>query len=150
MARAFVDANVLVYALDASAGTKKAAAERLLADLWETGTGCLSVQVLQEFYVTVTRKVAQPLAIDEAQDRVREFAAWNVFAPTAPDVLAAIDLHKRLQLGFWDAMIVHAAAQSGCDVLWTEDLQDGQIVQGVRVRNPFLPTKAAASRDHPQ
>ena len=73
-AREFVDANVLVYAFDASAGRKKAAAERLLARLWEAGTGCLSVQVLQEFFVTVTGKVAQPLSVDEAADRVREFA----------------------------------------------------------------------------
>ena len=69
--RAFVDANVLVYAHDASAGPKQAAAEALLADLWESGTGCLSVQVLQEFFVTVTRKVAAPLPVDEAAERIR-------------------------------------------------------------------------------
>src|SRR5688500_16684424 len=93
-AREFVDANVLVYAFDASAGDKKATAEQLLARLWEAGTGCLSVQVLQEFFVTVTRKVAEPLSVDEASDRVREFGAWKVFAPSADDVLRAIALHK--------------------------------------------------------
>ena len=137
LAREFVDASVLVYAFDASAGRKKAVAEQLLANLWETGTGCLSVQVLQEFFVTVTGKVAQPLSADEAADRVREFATWKVFAPTADDVLAAIALHKRANLSFWDAMVAHAAAEAGCDVLWTEDLNDGQVIQGVRVRDPF-------------
>ena len=136
-AREFVDANVLVYAYDASAGKKKAAAEQLLAQLWEAGTGCLSVQVLQEFFVTVTGKVPQPLSVEEAADRVREFGAWKVFAPGADDVLRAIALHKQAKLSFWDAMVVHAAAELGCDVLWTEDLDDGQVIQGVRIRDPF-------------
>jgi predicted nucleic acid-binding protein len=136
--RQFVDANVLVYAFDASAGPKKAAAERLLTELWQTGTGCLSVQVLQEFFVTVTRKVAIPLSTEEAADRIRELAAWRVFSPTADDVLAAIALHKQAQLAFWDAMVVHAAAECACDVLWTEDLTHGQVLRGVRIMNPFV------------
>jgi predicted nucleic acid-binding protein len=135
--REFVDANVLVYAFDASAGAKKAAAERLLARLWDTANGCLSVQVLQEFFVTVTRKVAAPLSLDDAAERVREFSAWRVFSPTANDVLSAIDIQKQFRLSFWDAMVVHAAAEAGADVLWTEDLTDGQLLRGVRIRNPF-------------
>jgi predicted nucleic acid-binding protein len=134
----FIDANVLVYAYDASAGRKKALAERLLAGLWESGTGCLSVQVLQEFFVTVTRKVAEPLSVDEATDRIRELGAWKVFAPRADDVLRAIALHTHAKVSFWDAMVVHAAAELGCDVLWTEDLSDGQVIQGVRIRDPFI------------
>jgi predicted nucleic acid-binding protein len=136
-AREFVDANILVYAFDASAGKKRVAAEQLLSGLWETGTGCLSVQVLQEFFVTVTRKVAQPLSVDEAADRIREFTTWKVFAPTAEDVLAAIALHQQAKVSFWDAMVVQAAAESGCDTLWTEDLSDGQLLRGVRIRDPF-------------
>jgi predicted nucleic acid-binding protein len=89
------------------------------------------------FFVTVTRKVAQPLSIDEAADRLREFCAWKVFAPTAVDVLAAVALHKQAQLNFWDAMVVQAAAELGCDVLWTEDLSDGQLLREVRIRDPF-------------
>ena len=137
--REFVDANVLVYAFDASAGRKKAAAERLLAHLWEAGTGCLSVQVLQEFFVTVTGKVAKPLPVEDAADRIRELAAWKVFASGPNDVLRAIALHQQAKVGFWDAMVVHAAAELGCDVLWTEDLNDGQMIGGVRIRNPFGP-----------
>ena len=135
--REFIDANILVYAFDSSAARKQHVARRLLERLWESGTGCLSVQVLQEFFVTVTKKVAKPLPMDEATSRVREFAAWRVFAPTSDDVLAAIDLHARARIGFWDAMIVLAAVESGCDVLWTEDLSDGQLLRGVRIRNPF-------------
>ena len=135
--REFVDTNVLVYAFDASAGVKRTAARSLIERLWQTGTGCLSVQVLQEFFVTVTRRVARPLSPDEAADRIREFAAWRVYAPTVDDVLAAIDLHKQARLGFWDAMVVQAAAESGCGTIWSEDLSDGQTIRGVRVRNPF-------------
>jgi predicted nucleic acid-binding protein len=137
MAREFIDTNILVYAFDTSAGAKQAAAQKLLERLWDDGTGCLSVQVLQEFFVTVTRKVAQPLSVDEVADRIRELATWKVFTPTANDVLAAIALQKQAQLQFWDAMVVEAAAELGCDVLWTEDLNDGQRLRGVHIRNPF-------------
>jgi len=73
----------------------------------------------------------------QAADRVQELAMWRVFAPTAADVLAAIALQKQAKLSFWDAMVVQAAAESGCDVLWTEDLSDGQVLRGVRIRDPF-------------
>ena len=145
-ANEFVDASVLVYAFDASAGQKKVAAEQLLAQLWEAGTGCLSVQVLQEFFVTVTRKVAKPLSVEDAADRIREFGAWKVFAPGPNDVLRAIALHKQAKVSFWDAMVVHAAAELGCDVLWTEDLNDGQVIGGVRIRDPFAPAQPLTKR----
>ena len=131
--REFVDANVLVYAFDSSARQKQQAAQALIERLWDSNTGGVSVQVLQEFFVTV----AKPLPVDEATSRIREFAAWRVFAPTADDVLAAISLHTQAKIGFWDAMIVLAASESACDVLWTEDLTDGQMLRGVRIQNPF-------------
>lgn len=136
-AREFVDTNILIYAFDASAGTKQASAQQLLKRLWEAGTGCLSVQVLQEFFVIATRKVAHPLSVEEASGRIREFATWKVFTPTANDILAGIGLQKRAKLSFWDAMVIHAAREMGCDVLWTEDMKNGQLLEGVRVRNPF-------------
>lgn len=141
----FVDANVLVYAFDASAGEKKSVAEQLIARLWETENGCLSVQVLQEFFVTVTGKVARRLPTGDAAERVREFASWKVFAPTAGDVLAAIAVHRDSKISFWDAMIVQAAAELGCNVLWTEDMKNGQVIRGVRIRNPF-----AGEQDSPE
>ena len=135
--REFVDANVLVYAFDSSAGRKQPTAQALLERLWESNTGCVSVQVLQEFFVTVTKKVAKPLPVEDAKARIRELKAWRAFVPTADDVMAAIELHGETKIGFWDGLIVLAAAESGCDVLWTEDLSDGQLLRGVRIRNPF-------------
>jgi len=136
--REFVDANVLVYAYDTSAGDKQVRAKALLERLWRESNGCLSVQVLQEFFVTVTKRVPKPLSLDDATDRVRDLCAWRAFAPRPEEVLAAIALHKRAKISFWDAMIVEAAHQLGCSTIWTEDLTDGQLLQGVRVRNPFL------------
>ena len=135
--REFVDANILIYAFDKSAGIKRQAAERLISRLWEEGNGCISTQVLQEFFVTVTRKIPRPLSIDVALERVREFSAWRVFTPVAADVVSAIALHRQSSLSFWDAMVVQAAAESGCDVLWTEDLNTGQRIRGVQMLNPF-------------
>jgi predicted nucleic acid-binding protein len=135
--REFVDANVLVYAFDSSAAGKQQTAQQLLELLWASGTGCLSIQVLQEFFVTVTKKVPKPLPVDDAKARIHEFAAWNVFSPKADDIVAAIDLHTQAKIGFWDAMVVLAAAESDCEVLWTEDLNHGQMLRGVRVQNPF-------------
>ena len=135
--REFVDANILVYAFDSSAARKQRAAQQLLERLWKGGTGCVSVQVLQEFFVTITKKVPKPLTVDDAKARIRELAVWTVFAPTAEDILAAIDLHAQAKIGFWDAMIVLAAEESECDVLWTEDLNNGQMLRGVRIQNPF-------------
>jgi predicted nucleic acid-binding protein len=140
--REFVDANILVYAYDASAGTKNEVARELLARLWESRQGALSVQVLQEFFVTVTGKVPLPLSPGEAAERITELAAWHVFSPDAQDVLSAIDLHRQSQVAFWDAMILQAAAESGCSVLWTEDLRHGQELKGVRVQNPFAESGA--------
>ena len=133
----FVDANVLVYAFDASAGVRHEASTALMERLWASGGGCLSIQVLQEFFVTVTRKVKKPLSIDEAADHVRDLSVWKIYAPDVSDVLAAAELHKRARINFWDAMVLRAAGQSGCTIVWTEDLKDGQSIQGVTIRNPF-------------
>lgn len=142
--REFVDANILVYANDASAGDKKRVASELLSRLWESRTGCLSVQVLQEFYVTVTGKLPTRMPTSEAIDRIDEWANWHVFSPTATDVVAAIRLQTRRKLSFWDAMVVQAASELGCDILWTEDLNDGQLIDRLRIRNPFIAPQAPA------
>ena len=139
----FVDTNVLVYAFDASAGRKHFAARALLERLWNERMGCLSIQVLQEFFVTITHKVVNRLSVDEAAARIHEFTVWNVFSPDSNDVLAAIALHKKAQLSFWDAMVVHAAAEIGCRILWTEDMSSGQILEGVEIRNPFAADRAS-------
>ena len=140
VAREFVDANVLVYAFDSSAGRKRDIAAQLLERLWDNESGRLSVHVLQEFFVTITRKVAHPLSTADAEDRIRELVAWPVFAPTADDVLQAIVVARKMKVSFWDAMILHAAAESGCEVCWTEDLNAGQRWRDVQIRDPFALT----------
>ena len=134
----FLDTNVLVYAFDRSAGQKREQALQLVTGCWENENGCLSLQVLQEFYVTVTRKIANPLAPATARQIVAELAQWRLHAPEAEDLLQAIDLGQRWQLSFWDAQIVQSAASLGCRVLYTEDLSHGQLYGQVRVVNPFL------------
>lgn len=137
--RCFVDTNVLVYAYDGTAGPKHETARSLVGGLWETGEGCLSIQVLQEFFVTVTRKVPRPLSADTAAQAVADLGRWRVHSPATTDVLAAIDLHRRESVSFWDAMVIHSAAVLGCSSLRSEDLNHGQRYGGVIVRNPFLP-----------
>ena len=133
----FVDTNVLVYAHDKSAGQKHTRAKVLVEELWHSGTGCLSVQVLQEFYIAVTRKVRQPLSSDAALQIVECLSSWRVHAPAAEDVLEAIKVHQRYGLSFWDAMIVCSASALGCGVIWSEDLNAGQRYGAVKVVNPF-------------
>lgn len=133
----FVDSTILIYAYDVTAGVKHEQARALVAELWASRQGCLSLQVLQEFYVTVTRKVARPLAGDAAAEVIADLAAWRVHAPMAEDVCQAIAVHRRHAISFWDAMILRSAAQLGCATLWSEDLNAGQVYEGVRVSNPF-------------
>ncbi len=135
--RKFVDTNVLVYAHDATAGDKHDRARVLLEELWHTREGCLSIQVLQEFFVTTTRKIPKPLAAPAAAQIVADLARWHVHAPAARDVVAAIDIHQRTEASFWDAMIIRSAQELGCRTLYSEDLNPGQVYAGVQVSNPF-------------
>ena len=137
-ARDFIDTNVLVYAHDKSAGVKHNKAQGLLRRLWQDRSGYLSVQVLQEFYTVVTRKIPQPMSGPEALEVVHDLATWTVHAPDGSDVESAIRLHQSLQLSFWDAMVVHSALRLHCSTLWSEDLPDGQRIEQLQVRNPFL------------
>ncbi len=139
--RQFVDTNVLVYAHDRSAGAKHRRARALLADLWDSQAGCLSIQVLQEFYVNITRKVARPLDPADARQIVADLGHWHIHSPTVNAVLDAITLQQRHGLSFWDAMIVTSAIQLGCAIVWSEDLNAGQDYDGARVANPFLQNK---------
>jgi predicted nucleic acid-binding protein len=136
--RAFVDTNVLVYAHDAVAGEKLDRARDLLRGLWGGRRGCTSIQVLQEFFVTVTGRLPARLDSATAAVAVQDYSRWNVHEPNAVDVLAAVDLHERHGISFWDAMIVRSAAALGCDVLYTEDLNAGQRYDDVLVVDPFV------------
>jgi predicted nucleic acid-binding protein len=133
----FVDTNILIYAHDLSAGNKHTRAVDLIRELWDSGEGCLSIQVLQEFYVNVTQKVAKPLAPDAAARIIAELSVWQIHRPGVEDVLDAIRLQSRYQVAFWDAMIVASAIQLGCQSIWSEDLNTGQVYDTVTVLNPF-------------
>ena len=135
--RQFVDTNILIYAHDASAGTRHVRAKQLLAELWAQGTGCLSIQVLQEFYVTATAKIRRPLEPETARQRVEDLSYWIVHSPTAEDVVAAIRLQQTARVSFWDAMVIVSAQRLECRVLWSEDLQHGQTLDGLVISNPF-------------
>lgn len=133
----FLDSNILVYAYDRTAGGRRTKSKALLEDLWTSERGALSVQVLQEFYVTVTQEVGSPIKREAAAEVVRDLAQWRVHAPVAADVIGAIDLQARHRLSFWDAMILWSASQLGCATLWSEDLNPGQTIDGVQIVNPL-------------
>lgn len=137
MSGEFVDSNVLVYAHDPTSPHKHARARELMEGLWQERTGRLSVQVMQEFFWIATRKIPSPLPSSTALDILADLAYWPVFAPGAAEVLAAGELAGTAQISFWDAMILVAAQRSGAACLWTEDLNDGQVIAGVEIRNPF-------------
>ena len=135
----FVDTNILVYAYDRSAGERHLRASNLVTELWQSGSGCLSIQVLQEFYVVVTRKLS-PISFADLRVVLSDLTLWRVHAPVAADVLAAADLHQRYQVSFWHAMILRSAVHLGCTTVWSEDLNPGQAYQGVQIKNPFAAT----------
>ncbi len=132
----FVDTNILIYAHDRDAGKKRDLAAAALERLWAERTGRLSVQVLQEFHVTVTGKLATGRA--SAREIIRTYSPW-VQHPTSPDtVLRASEIAELAQLSFWDALIVASAEQCGAALLYTEDLNAGQSIAGVEIVNPLV------------
>lgn len=135
-ARSFLDSNVLIYTDDRSEPAKRRRALHLLAEHRRARSGVVSLQVLQEYFVTVTRKLHVDAAI--ARRKVELLAEFDVVVPQLDDVLAAIDLHRLHGFSFWDALVLRAAAQSGCSTLLSEDMQNAREVEGVRIVNPFL------------
>ena len=134
----FVDTNVLLYAYDRSAGNKYETARSLLATLWQARAGVLSTQVLQEFYVNVTRKIPTPVTRRNARDLLQAYAAWPVVVIDGLDIQAATEIEDRYRLAFWDALIVRAAIKTNAEVLLSEDLHPGARIRDLRVENPFL------------
>ena len=134
--RAFVDTNVLVYAFDVGEETKRARARELLATAGPDDLA-LSAQVLNEFYVATTRKLATPLAPEDAERVVRSLARLDVIATDAGLVLRGVGRARESDLSLWDALIVEAALRANCERILTEDLNSGQRFDGVTVVNPF-------------
>ena len=133
--RSFFDTNVIVYSDDKSAPAKRRRAIDLLAEHRRAGTGVVSLQVLQEYFVTATRKLHVEPSV--ARRKVELLAEFDVAAPQLTDVLAAIDLYRLHGFSFWDAMILRMAQQAGCRVVFSEDLQESRQVEGILVVNPF-------------
>lgn len=131
----FLDTNVVAYAFDRAAGAKRDRALAILAD--DATELVVSPQVMAEFYVTATRKFADPLPASVAHDVVRELARLSVAPLDAHTTLAAIALSQEHRIAFWDAQIVVTASRSGCDTLLSEDLNHGQRILDVEVVNPF-------------
>lgn len=136
IAPVFVDSNVLLYAVDGADPRKQQAARDWRAELWKSRRGRVSFQVLNEFYVNAVR--LKPAASDEARAEVRDLLAWNPVITDASIIERGWKLQDRYQLSFWDSLIVAAAKTAACGFLLTEDLQEGQTLDGVEVVNPFL------------
>ena len=135
--RRFFDTNVLVYLFDTSVPRKKSLAQELLKQAVDEGVALLSTQVLQEFFVVVTRKLSVPLSHEDAGRAVRDLAVLPVVEVDAQMILATIARIRRYRLSFWDGLIVQAALQGGATVLYTEDLAHGQVIESLTIENPF-------------
>ena len=133
----FADTNVLVYAFDNSEPAKQLIAQQILEEQGGDGSLVLSAQVLQEFFVTVTRKLAKPLSIDDAYTLVQQFGVYPMVSATPELILRAISRNRDDAFSFWDSLIVEAALQADCRVLFSEDMQDGRQIGQLVIRNPF-------------
>jgi len=133
--RSFFDTNILVYADDKAAPAKQRRSIDLIAEHRRARSGVVSLQILQEYFVTVTRKLQVESSI--ARRKVELLAEFYVAVPDVSDILAAIDLHRLHSLSFWDALVIRSAKQSGCTVLFSEDMQHTRDIDGLQIVNPF-------------
>lgn len=135
--KTFVDTNILVYAHDSEAGSKRTLSAHLLERLWADHKGVVSLQVLQEFYVTLTQKISKPISVKLALDLVRQYGAWETAEVDVENLIEAVHLQQKYKFAFWDALIIQAALSSNCRVLLSEDMSHGQRVEGLLIQNPF-------------
>jgi len=133
----FVDTNILMYAHDTSSGEKHRRAKALVEELWENRSGVVSTQVLQELAVNLRRKAQKPLDAKATRDVVSDYLAWHVVVNDGESILEALDLEARCQVSFWDALVIQAANAAGTEILYSEDLSDGQQYGTLRVKNPL-------------
>jgi predicted nucleic acid-binding protein len=136
-AKTFVDTNILVYAHDVDEGLKHQTARDILIELMSSRSGVLSPQVLQEFYVNVTRKIAKPLSKQAAREIVQDYSIWCI-ETTAVEVATAFRIEDEARISFWDALICASALKAGATVLLSEDMSSGQHIAGLRIQNPFV------------
>jgi predicted nucleic acid-binding protein len=134
----FVDTNILVYAHDRSAGRKHQKAKAMVEQLWRSGDGVVSTQVLQELCVNLRRKCSPPLAPDETRRLIQDYLAWEVVVNAPESTLQALDLEARYNISFWDALMIQAAETAGASAVYSEDLSHGQEFGSLRIVNPFV------------
>lgn len=135
--RPFFDTNILIYSVDRDETVKSGPAGELIETHLVRGKGAISVQVLREFY-SASRRLGSPLSDEQAREMVDYFTTFRTLSEDIGMVLGAVRRTGELSISFWDALIVEAALKSGADRLFTEDMQHGQIIEGMRVENPFL------------
>ncbi len=135
--RYFVDTNILMYAHDSAAGIKHQRARALIEYLWNSGTGVVSTQVLQEFCVNLRRKTGHPLTTKETRRILEDYRTWEIVVNDFSSILGALECEGRYKISFWDALIIQAAENAGVTALYSEDLTDGQVYGSVRVLNPL-------------
>jgi predicted nucleic acid-binding protein len=135
MSKVFLDTNILVYSIDQSEAGKREKSRKLIKRLTGENSGVISTQVMQEFYVAATARLgADPLLI---KDILRSLERFETVVVSPALIKEAIDCAIINRLSFWDALIVVAAESARCETLWTEDLNHGQIIRGVRIENPL-------------
>lgn len=134
----FFDTNILVYLFDSGSPAKQKRAQETLERATQDGNAVISTQVLQELYVTITRKLATPVDEETAEQAVRDLSVLPVVAPDTSMILGAISRSTRTHISFWDSLIIEAALVSGANRLLSEDFQHGYSVNGMKIENPFL------------
>lgn len=135
--KVFVDTNVIVYAYDKDAGEKHRVAAEIMKELWRSGLGTISTQILQEFFATLTKKISKPMEISVVRETIRRLSRWDVLLIDVDIVLRATELQERYKYSFWDSLIIAAAIAGGARTILSEDLADGQTIQGLTIKNPF-------------
>ena len=135
--KTFIDTNIIIYAYDITAGNKHKIAGDILADLWMSNLGMISTQVLQEFFVNVVQKIPKPMNKQKAKEVVKDFLKWHVVVNTEDSIMGAIDISTKYEYSFWDSLIIEAAIAGGASILISEDLQDGHVISGITIKNPF-------------
>jgi len=136
--KVFLDTNILIYAHDMDAGVKHDAARSIVEKIWDDEAGIISTQVIQEFYVNVTRKMPKPISPVQARGIIINYFSWQVEAIEPHTILSASEIEEKYILSFWDSLIIATASQAEANKILTEDMNHGQIIEGILIENPFL------------
>ena len=137
----FIDTNVLVYAFDISAGIKHEKAKKIVENCWRLENGVISSQVLEEFFVCLTKKIPAPVDSIIVEQIIRDFLKWGTVAIDGDMILEAIDVSIRHKFSFWDSLIIVSAVSGRANIIFSEDLSDSQTIEGIVIKNPFIVDK---------